>query len=314
MIEIVKATTEHARVIELRESDAREIAALGMTKHEALQMSLDRSLWADAYLVDGEVAALMGVILPSLLGGSPAAAWLMTGTPVDRCRKDFLRLTRARVREMLAQHGTLTCNVHAEYAGAIRWLRWLGFEIGPARPTGSLGALFHEATLRRHGPVVVRPSRVAEIETAANWPALAAEYADETLIAGMPPPLARWPAYHALEAAGLLSVFAAWDDGTLAGFLSVLAADLPRYGRRVAMSESFFVARSYRKTGAGLKLLRAAEDKARAMDSPGLFVTAPFEGDLFKVLPRVGYGEAARVFFKRTLSGQEPGNRGLPHE
>ena len=50
------------------------------------------------------------------------------------------------------------------------------------------------------------------------------------------------------------------------------------------------------------------------MASPGLFVTAPFDGDLFKVLPRVGYGEAARVFFKRTCPGRESGNGGLPHE
>lgn len=297
MITVVPATMNHARAIELRDGDAREVAALGSTKEEAIARGLSRALWAETYLVDGEVAAIVGVSFETLLGDR--TIWMLTGTPVDRCRKDFLRITRAKVRELLARHRTLTCDVHADYAGAIRWLRWLGFEIGPARPMDPVGASFHAATLRRREPVAVRPSRVAEIETAANWPALAAEYADETLIAGMPPPLARWPAYRALESAGLLSVFAAWDDGILVGFLSILAADLPRYGRRVAMSESFFVAGAYRKTGAGLKLLRAAEDKARAMDSPGLFVTAPFGGDLFKVLPRVGYGEAARVFFKR---------------
>ena len=44
--------------------------------------------------------------------------------------------------------------------------------------------------------------------------------------------------------------------------------------------------------------MRAAEDKARELGSPAFFITAPFEGDLFKVLPRKGYAEAARVFVK----------------
>jgi GNAT superfamily N-acetyltransferase len=149
--------------------------------------------------------------------------------------------------------------------------------------------------------MTVQPSTVAAIEGAPEFAALAAEYADETLIAGMPPPAARWATYHALETAGLLSVFAARisHGGELIGFISVLAAILPRYGEPVAMCESFFVARAHRKTGAGLRLLKAAEQKARAIGSRGLVVSTPFGGDLFKVLPRLGYDECARVFFKK---------------
>ena len=147
MIEVVPATMAQVHAIDLREGDAREIAALGVGKSEALAATLARSLWADAYLVDGEVAALMGLILSSLVGGV-AMPWLMTGAPVERHRRAFLQLTRARTREMLARHGTLVCNVHADYARSIRWLRWLGFDLGAARPIGPLGALFHEATLR----------------------------------------------------------------------------------------------------------------------------------------------------------------------
>jgi len=147
VIEVVPATMAQVHAIELREGDAREIAALGVGKSEALAATLARSLWADAYLVDGEVAALMGLILSSLVGGV-AMPWLMTGAPVERHRRAFLQLTRARTREMLARHGTLVCNVHADYARSIRWLRWLGFDLGAARPIGPLGALFHEATLR----------------------------------------------------------------------------------------------------------------------------------------------------------------------
>lgn len=146
----------------------------------------------------------------------------------------------------------------------------------------------------------VQPSTVAAIETAPNFAVLLAEYAAESAIAGMPPPNARMDAYRDLEAKGLLSVLAALsDDGELIGFISVLAAPLPHYGMSVAVSESFFVAKAHRSTGAGLRLLRDAEVKAREIGSPGLLVSAPFAGKLFELLPRLGYAETSRIFFKR---------------
>ncbi len=146
---------------------------------------------------------------------------------------------------------------------------------------------------------MIRASTVAELEAAPTFPALLAEYAAESAIEGMPPPSARMETYRALHAMGTLHVLAAWAGDTLAGFITVLAAPLPHYGCTVAVSESFFVARAYRSTGAGLKLLHAAENKARELGSPGLLVSAPYEGDLFRVLPRVGYTETNRVFFKK---------------
>ena len=146
-IEVVPATTEHARAIELRHGDRREIEALGLSPRDGLARSLTRSVWADAYLADGRVAALVGLALQPLAGGT-AMPWLLTGRPVDRHRKAFLRLTRARTLDMLAEHGTLVAEVHAEYREAVRWLTWLGFHLAPPRPLGPRGALFHQATMR----------------------------------------------------------------------------------------------------------------------------------------------------------------------
>jgi len=143
------------------------------------------------------------------------------------------------------------------------------------------------------------PATVAGIQHAATLPRLAAEYAAESRIDGLPEPMAKWDTYQHLEAAGALHVFGAAVEGALVGFISVLAPILPHYGAVVAVCESFFVAREWRHTGAGLGLLKAAEDKAREIGSPGLLVCAPFEGDLFKVLPRRGYAETNRVFFKK---------------
>jgi len=295
MITIVPATLDHARAIRLRRGDARELDALGVDRLRAFELSMARSLWADAYLIDGEVAALVGLAVDSLLGGI-GAPWLLTGRPVDRHRKLFLQETRRGVARMRAEFPRLANHVHAEYGEAIRWLRWLGFAIGPAEPKGPHAAPFRRFSI---GDLRVTPCRVADLEASPDFPALADEYADETHLDGMPPPNARWPQYHALEDAGLLSAFAAKEGEALLGFITVLAAPLPRYAEPVAMCESFFVARAYRRTGAGLRLLRAAERKAKEIGSRGLIVNAPYAGRLFEVLPRLGYGEAARIFFKR---------------
>ena len=149
----------------------------------------------------------------------------------------------------------------------------------------------------------IAPAAVAEIEAAAGINALLDEYAAESLIDGLPAPVANWQAYRALEAAGMLHVFAARVHGRMAGFVAVLIAPHPRYSVNLATTESFFVARAHRGTGAGLKLLRAAEQRAREAGAPGLLVSAPSGGDLARVLPRVGYRESNRVFFRPVRHG-----------
>jgi hypothetical protein len=76
-----------------------EIAALGETQESALAKTLGRALWAETYLVDGEPGAIVGVILPSLLG-SIASLFLMTGQPIERHRKSFMQRTRERVEDL----------------------------------------------------------------------------------------------------------------------------------------------------------------------------------------------------------------------
>lgn len=141
----------------------------------------------------------------------------------------------------------------------------------------------------------------AEIEADPNFPALLNEYAAESAIEGMPPPKIEPGTYHRLEAAGILHIFAAKASGRLVGFIFVLATVLPHYAKLIAVSESFFVAKAHRMSGAGLKLLKAAEDKARELGAAGPLVSAPSGGHLAEVLPRLGYVETNRVFFRRNF-------------
>ncbi len=130
-ITIVPATMEHARAIELRPQDAAEIAAHGISKEKGLQISLDWAVWAQAYLVTddhgrGEVAAILGCGMSNLLGGH-ATPWLITGRPVERVRKSFARLAKARIAELRARFPVMINYVHAEYADSLRFMAWLGF-------------------------------------------------------------------------------------------------------------------------------------------------------------------------------------------
>ena len=52
----------------------------------------------------------------------------------------------------------------------------------------------------------IAPAAVAEIEAAAGINALFDEYAAESLIDGLPAPVANWQAYRALEAAGIIFI------------------------------------------------------------------------------------------------------------
>jgi GNAT superfamily N-acetyltransferase len=146
---------------------------------------------------------------------------------------------------------------------------------------------------------MIRACTVSDIMGDPAFPDLGEEYAAEAAVAGLPPPNARMQTYLHLEALGMLHAFGAIHGNTLGGFISLLAPVLPHYGLTIAVCESFFVAADYRHTGAGLRLLKAAEDKTKELGSPGLLVSAPYGGKLFEVLPRCGYTETSRVFFKK---------------
>lgn len=147
--------------------------------------------------------------------------------------------------------------------------------------------------------VLIYRSNVSDIIGSAEFDDLIEEYATESAIEGMPKPATKLESYRVYEGLGMLHAFSALRGNMMIGFITVLAPVLPHYGVTVAVAESFFVAAAYRKTGAGLKLLEAAEETARVVGSPGLLVCAPFQGRLFEVLPRRGYTETNRVFFKR---------------
>jgi len=148
--------------------------------------------------------------------------------------------------------------------------------------------------------VSVKLSKVDDLVADKDFTALLEKYADELVLEGLPRPSAQIETYRKLELAGILQPIAAYDDDKVIGFVNVLISENPHYGICIALTESFFVLKEYRKTGAGTFLRREAEMYAQRKGSPAIFISAPCGGTLAKCLESSkGYKESNRTFFKR---------------
>ncbi len=147
--------------------------------------------------------------------------------------------------------------------------------------------------------ILIKKCTVEEIENTPNFFSLVDEYADEVKVAGAPSISIKKELYRTLERAGVFQFFGAYINDSLVGFITVLCTVLPHYGVIMAVSESFFVAKQHRRTGAGTKLRYAAENHARDVGAPCILISAPTGGVLEKALSCLHeYKETNRVFFR----------------
>lgn len=132
-----------------RQADIDELTeALGVTIEDALLCGIRDSLNARQIVVDGQVVAVFGDAVFSLLGGV-GVPWLISTIHVQKHPRAFLQVCKPEVRQMLTRHHHLMNYVDARNTAAIRWLKWLGFKFEPAAPYGARRFLFHKFTLKR---------------------------------------------------------------------------------------------------------------------------------------------------------------------
>lgn len=147
--------------------------------------------------------------------------------------------------------------------------------------------------------LTIRKIKMADIWAAPNCVDLLREYAEESSIEGLPTPTAKKKLYDALEVSGNLHALGAFIGSEMIGFIIVLNTPATHYDITLFTTESFFVSKLHRATGAGLKLLNEAEKFAKDNNACGLLISAPAGGRLASVLERREYKETNRVFFKR---------------
>jgi hypothetical protein len=149
--DVVPAERTHARDLApiMRAADRDEIwAAAALSPLDGLVVSLNCSLAAWCWRVEGQPACLFGVSSESVLSGV-GMPWLLSSDLVERRQLEFLRHYRPFLGEMLTLFPILRNWVDARYALSIRWLRWMGFALHPAEPYGPFGMPFHRFEMRR---------------------------------------------------------------------------------------------------------------------------------------------------------------------
>lgn len=120
--------------------------------------------------------------------------------------------------------------------------------------------------------ISIQPCAVSEV---LDSEVLIAEYAAECSIPAIGEINPHRDLYALMEKSGLMACFMAYDGDRKVGFSILLMPILPHYSKKVATSESIFIAKAMRRCGAGLKLKRSVKDHARDAGCVGILWSAP---------------------------------------
>jgi|TARA_R110000824_G_scaffold30711_3_gene100759 GNAT superfamily N-acetyltransferase len=145
---------------------------------------------------------------------------------------------------------------------------------------------------------MIKSVRFKDLEEDPDFQGLTDEYAAEGQIDGLPLAVFQKSMYKDMDDTDTFNILAGYSGGRLVGFLSIVVVVMPHNGFMMALTESYFVGAEFRKTGMGLKLLKAGEKKAAEIGARGLMVNGPKGGRLLEVLPRIGYVENSATYLK----------------
>ena len=133
----------------LRKADRDEVlAASGLNAAVALRIAVERSRRSDAWLVDGEPAAIAGVMD---CAGAPhiGVVWMLATDVADKFPKRLLLGNREYVSSLLIGYDILLNFVDNRNIKAQKWLQWLGFTLEEPRPHGVAGLPFRQFWMRK---------------------------------------------------------------------------------------------------------------------------------------------------------------------
>jgi len=148
---IVKTIQEHIEELAftMRPADVRECwAAAHYSPLDALKHSMYFTAHPWSGMVDGHVMAIWGVAKHSFLA-KEGIPWMLTSNLVDKHTKEFLKQSKGLLETMLAESSMLINMVDKRNKQSIRWLKWMGFEIGEAVPFGAEQLPFHPFSMER---------------------------------------------------------------------------------------------------------------------------------------------------------------------
>ena len=142
-----------AIVPRIRQADVDELWAIAMsTPADCLRQGLNLSPKSWVGLADDTPLCIFGVT-PIAMLGAVGAPWMVGTDDIDQHARGFVKACRGAVQQIFAPYDHLMNFVDARNLRAIRWLKWLGFEIFPAEPMGHEHRLFHRFEMKREAHV-----------------------------------------------------------------------------------------------------------------------------------------------------------------
>ncbi len=108
-----------------------------------------------------------------------------------------------------------------------------------------------------------------------------------------------WDAYHKLDAAGMLHITTARDDGALVGYVCyVLVHNLHYKSQFVADCDIFWLDPDHRKGTLGMRLIQASERFVITHGVNQIVTRTKLHLDIGPLLERLGYEPIERVYTK----------------
>lgn len=131
----------------LRESDRTEITlSSGPDNEKTLVESVRLSVEAHCAVEDGKVICLWGIGEQDCDG----VPWMVASPEAMKHPKKLVKRTRQIIKRWSRHYRLLYNMVHAENITTIRWLKSVGFTIGPLEPAYGVGkAPFHLFFIRK---------------------------------------------------------------------------------------------------------------------------------------------------------------------
>lgn len=140
----------HYVAANMRQADIDEIWAQSMARPlKGLQFGVKMSTSCWTIMRDeNEPVSIFGVGAISMIGGR-GAPWLLSTDNVLKLSIPFLKGCKDYVNLMLDQFPKLENMIDARNKVSIRWLKWMGFDILDAKPSGPFQVPFHTFKMER---------------------------------------------------------------------------------------------------------------------------------------------------------------------
>jgi len=150
--------------------------------------------------------------------------------------------------------------------------------------------------------IIIKQIDYRDLNNISEFKNIVEEYTAESAVEEMLPIKTDVDLYIKLNELKKMITLAAYDDDVLIGYANFLLSPNLHYSKLTAVTESFFIKEDYRKTGAGMALLKEMEKLAKENGAVAFMVTAPSDSKLSVVMEKnKAYKETNKVFFKSLL-------------